>query len=72
MRCSFWQYSDGSERQTWMSPMTTYEGATDLRNATIAKQFFPDQAQFRRLQLVKAQLDPHGMFSNVGTVPLPA
>jgi hypothetical protein len=52
--------------------MTTYEGATDLRNATIAKQFFPDQAQFRRLQLVKAQLDPHGMFSNVGTVPLPA
>ena len=68
----YWQYQDGSERQTWMSPMTTYDKSTNLRNATIARQFFPDQSQFKHLQLVKAQLDPHDMFSNMGTIPLPS
>merc|ERR1712070_152263 len=67
----FWQYSDGSERSTWMSPSTVDPNATDLRNETIARKFFPDSAQFERLKLLKAELDPEDLFSNVGTIPLP-
>ena len=68
----YWRHSDGSERQTWMSPMTTYDNSTNLRNATIARQFFPDQSQFQRLQELKARLDPTDLFSNMGTIPLPS
>jgi len=67
----FWQYSDGSDRSTWMSPSTTYPNATDLRIPSVAKQFFPNQTQFHELQLLKAELDPSDVFSNKGTIPLP-
>lgn len=68
---SFWQYTDGSERSTWMSPSTVYPHSTDLRNESIARKFFPDSAQFERLRMLKAELDPQDLFSNVGTIPLP-
>merc|ERR1712194_648372 len=64
----FWQYSDGSDRATWMSPATTYKGSTDLRNPTVAKQYFPDDSQFEQLQSLKAELDPNDLFSNIGTI----
>jgi len=67
----FWQYKDGSDRSTWMSPSTTYPNSTDLRNATVAKQFFPNTTQFQQLQRLKAELDPEDLFSNKGTIPLP-
>jgi hypothetical protein len=67
----FWQYTDGSERSTWMSPSTVYPNSTDLRNETIARKFFPNSADFERLKLLKAELDPQDLFSNVGTIPLP-
>jgi len=67
----YWQYSDGSDRYTWMSPITIYEDSTDLRIPSVAKAFFPNQTQFRDLQLLKAELDPTDMFSNKGTIPLP-
>lgn len=68
---NFWQYRDGSDRSTWMSPSTTYPNATDLRIPSVAKQFFPNQTQFHELQLLKAELDPIDVFSNKGTIPLP-
>jgi len=68
----FWQYSDGSDRSTWMSPKTTYKGSTDLRNPAVAKQYFPDDSQFDQLQSLKAELDPNDLFSNIGTIPLRA
>jgi len=67
----FWEYSDGSERSTWMSPSTIHPNSTDLRNETIARKFFPNSAEFERLKLLKAELDPKDLFSNVGTIPLP-
>jgi len=67
----FWQYTDGSDRATWMSPSTVYPNSTDLRNETIARQFFPNSTEFKRLRLLKAELDPEDLFSNVGTIPLP-
>jgi len=67
----FWQYTDGSDRATWMSPSTVYPNSTDLRNKTIAQQFFPKSTEFERLRLLKAELDPEDLFSNVGTIPLP-
>jgi len=66
----FWQYKDGSDRSTWMSPKTTYEGSTDLRNPSIAKEYFPDVRQFEKLQNLKGELDPLDVFSNIGTIPL--
>jgi hypothetical protein len=66
----FWQYKDGSDRSTWMSPSTTYPNATDLRNATIAKQYFHNTTQFQNLQRLKAELDPADVFANKGTIPL--
>merc|ERR1740139_739687 len=68
----FWQYSDGSDRSTWMSPATTYKDSTDLRIPAVAKQYFPDDSQFDQLQLLKAELDPNDLFSNIGTIPLRA
>jgi len=67
----FWQYTDGSERSTWMSPSTVHPNSTDLRNETIARKFFPNKADFESLKLLKAELDPQDLFSNVGTIPLP-
>jgi len=67
----YWESSDGSDRFTWMSPMTIYENATDLRIPAIAKGFFPNQTQFEELQVLKSELDPSDMFSNKGTIPLP-
>jgi len=67
----FWQYTDGSERSTWMSPSSVHPNSTDLRNETIARKFFPNSADFERLKLLKAELDPQDLFSNVGTIPLP-
>merc|ERR1711894_230754 len=67
----YWQYSDGSDRSTWMSPITIYENRTDLRIPSIAKSFFPNQTQFKQLQALKAELDPTDLFSNKGTIPLP-
>lgn len=67
----FWQYSDGSDRSTWMSPSTLYANSTDLRIESVARQFFPKFEEFERLQLLKAELDPEDLFSNVGTIPLP-
>jgi len=66
-----WEYSDGSERSTWMSPMTTYANSTDLRNRTTAKRYFWNQSQFAELQRVKVELDPEDLFSNRGTLPRP-
>ena len=51
--------------------MTTYDNSTDLRNLTIAKGFFPDQTLFDKLRRLKAEVDPKGLFSNKGTIPLP-
>lgn len=67
----YWQYSDGTDRSTWMSPVTIYENATDLRIPSVSKSYFPNRTQWRQLQLVKAELDPSDMFSNKGTMPLP-
>jgi len=68
----FWEYKEyPHDRSTFMSPATTYPNSTDLRNATTARSFFHDEAQFRRLQDVKAALDPTDIFSNMGTIPLP-
>jgi len=68
----YWVNSDGQERQTYMSPMTTYVNSTDLSNPSIRKQFFADDEQYRALQAVKAQLDPTAMFNNMGTIQLPS
>lgn len=67
----YWQYSDGSERSTWMSPNTLYPGATDLRVPSVARQYFPNATQYHQLQLLKAELDPQDVFSNKVTIPLP-
>jgi hypothetical protein len=68
----YWQYRDGSDRSTWMSPATTYPNATDLTIPSVARQFFPNQTQYEELRKVKAMLDPEDMFHNKGTIPLPA
>ena len=67
----YWAYKDGTDRSTWMTPMTTYDNSTDLTNETIARGFFPDYTLFEKLQLMKAEVDPTGMFANRGTIPLP-
>ena len=56
----YWQYQDGSERQTCATRPS--RGKSSATSPT----------EFRHLQLVKAQLDPHDMFSNMGTIPLPS
>jgi hypothetical protein len=67
-----WQYTTPPyDRSTWMTPMTTYPNSTDLRNETIAWGYFPDFDKFRKLQLLKAELDPTDVFSNKGTIPMP-
>jgi hypothetical protein len=68
----YWLYKDGTDRSTWMTPMTTYANSTDLNNETIRRQYFPVDALYRHLQLVKAEVDPEDMFSNTGTVRLPS
>jgi len=65
---SFWQFSDGSERSTWMSPRPN---ASNLRDAANARQFFPNSTQFQQLRSLKAELDPTGLFHNPNTIPLP-
>ena len=67
----YWQYEDGTDRSTWMTPMTTYDNSTDLRNRTTAQGYFPDYSLFERLQRLKAEVDPTDLFSNTGTIPLP-
>jgi len=66
-----WQYADGLDRSTWMSPMTTYNGSTDLTNETVAQQYFPNDYPhfYNRLRRLKAELDPTDLFSNKGTIP---
>ena len=116
----YWQYKDGLDRATWMSPMTTlvpfpgrkdavyiiqqryrlatfsptallspahsralqrddvycnrYANSTDLTNETIARQYFPNDYPnyYNGLRRLKAELDPQDLFSNKGTIPLPA
>jgi len=67
----YWQSTDGGDHSTWMSPSTLEADSTDLRIPSVAKSFFPDQAQFKQLQLLKSELDPVDLFSNKGTIPLP-
>jgi hypothetical protein len=67
----YWQYKDGSDRSTFMSPMTTYERSTDLKNETTRRGYFPDDEAFAALQRLKAELDPRDLFANTGTIPLP-
>jgi len=67
----YWLHSDGRDHSTWMSPSTVHPNATELRNWTVAQQFFPNMTQFHELQALKVEPDPHGMFSNKGTIPLP-
>lgn len=64
-----WEFRDGvPDRSTFMSPQVNL---TDLRNSSIARQFFPNMTAFRQLQLFKAELDPDDLFSNPNTIPLP-
>lgn len=64
-----WEFRDGvPDRSTFMSPQVNF---TNLRNSSIARQFFPNMTQFRQLQIFKAELDPDDLFSNPNTIPLP-
>jgi len=66
-----WEFSDGSDRSTWMSPSTIYENATDLRIESVSKSYFANRTLWNKLQLVKAELDPTDMLSTKCTIPLP-
>jgi hypothetical protein len=56
------------ERATWMSP---FPNKTDLCDPAIAAQFFPNTTQFKQLRQIKEAVDPQGLFSNTGTIPVP-
>lgn len=67
----FWISKDGIDRYTWMSPLTIYPNATDMKIQSVARSFFPNQTQFHQLRLLKQELDPKDLFANKGTIPLP-
>jgi hypothetical protein len=65
-----WIYSDGTIRNTFMSPQTIYPHATDLTNPATAKQYFPDATVYQALRSLKTLIDPTGIFSSPGTIPI--
>ena len=66
----YWEYKEGqADRSTWMTPLTTYDNQTDLRNESNARSYFPNWDDFAKFQALKAELDPTDLFSNIGTIP---